>query len=84
MMRKSNFLESELTLSLRQTASGDLQLPASKSISLRAMLLASLGKEILPEILSQVIGNPNHSEKTLPPAYAKQGKTTDRVPTEGR
>ena len=48
------------------------------------MLLASLGKEILPEILSQVIGNPNHSEKTLPPAYAKQGKTTDRVPTEGR
>ena len=44
MMRKSNFLESEITLSLRQTATGDLQLPASKSISLRAMLLASMGK----------------------------------------
>jgi len=44
MMRRSNFLESELTLNLRQTATGDLQLPASKSISLRAMLLASLGK----------------------------------------
>ena len=44
MMRKSNFLESELTLNLRQTAAGDLQLPASKSISIRAMLLASLGK----------------------------------------
>ena len=43
MTRKSNF-ESELTLSLRQTAMGDLQLPASKSISIRAMLLASMGK----------------------------------------
>ena len=43
-MRKSNFLESELTLSLRQNATGDLQLPASKSISIRAMLLAAMGK----------------------------------------
>ena len=43
-MRKSNFLESELILSLRQNATGDLQLPASKSISIRAMLLAAMGK----------------------------------------
>ncbi|MDA9718809.1 3-phosphoshikimate 1-carboxyvinyltransferase [Betaproteobacteria bacterium] len=44
MMRKSNFLESELTLSLRQNATGDLQLPASKSISIRVMLLAAMGR----------------------------------------
>ncbi|MDA9690010.1 3-phosphoshikimate 1-carboxyvinyltransferase [Betaproteobacteria bacterium] len=44
MMRQSNILESELTLSLRHTVTGDLQLPASKSISLRAMLLAAMGK----------------------------------------
>ena len=43
-MRTSNFLESELILSLRQNATGDLQLPASKSISIRAMLLAAMGK----------------------------------------
>ena len=59
MMRKSNFLESELTLNLRQTAAGDLQLPASKSISIRAMLLASMGKG------SVTIKNTLISEDTL-------------------
>ena len=44
MMKKANSLGSELTLSLRQNATGDLQLPASKSISIRAMLLAAMGK----------------------------------------
>ena len=59
MMKKSNILESELTLSLRQTVAGDLQLPASKSISLRAMLLASIGKG------SVTIENTLISEDTL-------------------
>ena len=59
MMRKSNFLESKLTLNLRQTAAGDLQLPASKSISIRAMLLASMGKG------SVTIKNTLISEDTL-------------------
>ena len=59
MMRKSNFLESELTLNLRQTAAGDLTLPASKSISIRAMLLASMGKG------SVIIKNTLISEDTL-------------------
>ena len=59
MMRKSNFLESELILNLRQTAAGDLQLPASKSISIRAMLLASMGKG------SVTIKNTLISEDTL-------------------
>lgn len=59
MMSKPNFLESELTLNLRQTAAGDLQLPASKSISIRAMLLASMGKG------SVTIKNTLISEDTL-------------------
>ena len=58
-MSKPNFLESELTLNLRQTAAGDLQLPASKSISIRAMLLASMGKG------SVTIKNTLISEDTL-------------------
>ena len=58
-MNKSNFLGSELTLNLRQTAVGDLQLPASKSISIRAMLLASMGKG------SVTIKNTLISEDTL-------------------
>ena len=59
MMSKPNFLESELTLNLRQTAAGGLQLPASKSISIRAMLLASMGKG------SVTIKNTLISEDTL-------------------
>ena len=58
-MSKPNFLESELTLNLRQTAAGGLQLPASKSISIRAMLLASMGKG------SVTIKNTLISEDTL-------------------
>lgn len=43
MIDKANFLQKELTLSTRQRAIGELQLPASKSISIRAMLLAAMG-----------------------------------------
>ena len=43
MINQVNLSQPDLTLSIRQQATGYLQLPPSKSISIRAMLLAALG-----------------------------------------